>query len=79
MWERVQNLLAMWRAAQSRRRFEDGWDWAAGELLRGRSVDSVREQLTHNLFNDDPDSAHFDKGANAAVEAWLAMRAEGTA
>lgn len=51
------------RDAEAKRR---GWDHAAGELLRGRSVEFL-EAFTHGSC--DP----FDKGVDEAISVWSAL------
>jgi hypothetical protein len=42
--------------------FKAGWDWAAGSLLEGTSVEELEAQINN--------SDSFDKGANAAIRKW---------
>lgn len=48
------------------RQFSDGWNWAAGELLRGKTAEEVGESA------DCPfDNSAFDAGALAAIDTWV--------
>lgn len=51
-----------------------GWDWAAGELLRGTPAQKVLDTLCGRVFHETSStSAAFDQGAEAAVRAWNNM------
>lgn len=60
---------AMMRALQAgERRFRKGWDWAAGELLRGVAPDKVLQNAEEAFDFGDYD--RFDEGVVAACNAW---------
>ncbi len=47
--------------------YVNGWNWAAGELLRGTPVEEVDAQIARGA---DFDRTAFDDGACAASAAW---------
>lgn len=61
--------LLAWRLARDKQYFADGWNWAAGELLRGKTVDMLRDE--HAAFSY-MDASAFDYGAKAAMDTWEA-------
>jgi hypothetical protein len=59
------------RTQRTAQRFDSGWNWAAGQLLRGASEDDVQNQIDVGCFLDTAPDA-FDIGARAAVNAHIA-------
>jgi hypothetical protein len=49
--------------------FRRGWDWAAGELLRGTPIDYIEDCV----YGGD-DRTQFDNGARAAIRVWERSR-----
>lgn len=62
----IRAFLQRLRDKASARQFQDGWDWAAGELLRGKSSEELSEQLS--IVDEDA----FDMGAVSAINTWEA-------
>lgn len=53
---------------QLEERFERGWEWAAGELLRGATIAEVlKHPDAAKQFECEDD---FDAGVRAAVKSW---------
>lgn len=64
------NLRAWWRnrkAAKFAVQRVNGYNWAAGQLLRGTSVDDVELQLGDSF---DDGCTYFDQGARRAIMDW---------
>lgn len=64
-----------WRAdvavKRNARLFDAGWDWAAGELLRGKPIEDIERNMDNaDLFEDD--QSVFDIGARAAIRTYSA-------
>lgn len=65
-----------WLGAASHRRwlrlYSAGWDWAAGALLRGTTVEVLHNQIDSGSLFDAHDSVvrAFDSGAEGAIAAW---------
>ena len=53
---------------QLEERFEHGWNWAAGNLLRGATADEVLKGCNEAKDFDCEDE--FDAGVRAAVDTW---------
>jgi hypothetical protein len=64
----IRRLLAAWRNERNLKRRKDGWDWAAGALLRGTPVELVLQHTekarAFGVFDE------FDRGAVQACEVW---------
>lgn len=62
-------MVTKWLAALRKRNAEEaftrGFDWCAGELLRGKSRDELEQALDFTF-----DSTAFDYGAQAALQQW---------
>jgi hypothetical protein len=54
------------RARRNSEQFLHGYDWAAGQLLRGVATERIEEQIV----NDDFPASLFDNGARAALRTW---------
>lgn len=75
MIARLKAWLAARRGAAAARRFEQGFDFAAGILLRGQTKntaasfvsDELEDVMDNSAFFDSDD---FDDGMQAAVRAW---------
>lgn len=71
MLKRFLAWLQRRRTAREADKFDSGWNWAAGQLLRGRSEDDVQNMIdTGSMLDDKPHA--FDIGARAAVNAHIA-------
>ena len=68
MFKRLKNLIHLRRVWRINRRFHQGYDWAAGRLLRGFSTAHVLENTERARDMGDYDD--FDRGAEAAVRDW---------
>lgn len=55
--------------ARRQRKYDAGWDWAAGQLLRGTDRNEVLAYVETGLYFDAHDS-DFDYGALDALDAW---------
>lgn len=53
---------------QMEERYERGWNWAAGNLLRGATAGEVLKSCNEAREFDCEDE--FDAGVRAAVDAW---------
>lgn len=53
-------------------RFRSGWNWAAGQLLRGTAPEEVSRQSEQAIMFDDVQDDPFDVGVASAVLAWRA-------
>jgi len=53
---------------QMEERFERGWNWAAGNLLRGATADEVLKGCNEAREFECEDE--FDAGVRAAVKSW---------
>lgn len=71
MMARFRTWLQARRAKQESRAFDNGWDWAAGELLRGKNEEDVQIEIDAGSTFDDVPVA-FDLGARAAVNTYIA-------
>lgn len=66
----MSGLRGWWVRRKERREreaFNRGFDWASGEMNRGRSPDWVAQEMAAGFFFDP---TAFDYGAKAAIEAW---------
>jgi hypothetical protein len=60
------------RERRAARRYQAGYDWAAGALLRGAPETEIEMHL------DNPfDSNEFESGGNAAVRDFARLKAKG--
>lgn len=55
------------QAARAKAEFERGFDWAAGQLLRGKEPEELERDLDFTF-----DSTSFDYGASQALHTWYA-------
>lgn len=61
--------IKRWRKAHRTARYMAGFDWAAGQLLRGETADYVQSYVDNaRAFEAEP--SWFDTGAEAAISAW---------
>ena len=60
----MRTLFARWRAARADRRFARGFDYAAGQLLRGRPAEELETEADNIARNE------FDAGIIYAVRGW---------
>lgn len=65
------SFITRWRERRERQHFVDGFNYAAGELLRGAEPEAV-EQTADVLFNP----TQFDAGITAALVAWQNLLAD---
>lgn len=71
----VKRHLAVRQAESNLRRHRLGWDWAAGELLRGTPVmDVLQKAEAAQAFEDFFDQ--FDNGVIDACNAWEVVHAK---
>lgn len=56
------------RDFKDRLRFREGWDWAAGDLLRGKHPTKVEAWSDYGICFDGPNQ--WDKGIAAACAEW---------
>jgi hypothetical protein len=49
--------------------YRRGWDWAAGELLRGQSEEYI-DAMTDVWVPQSAEASAFDRGATGATVAW---------
>lgn len=68
MWGKIKQWLAAMKESARQQEYARGFNWAAGELLRGRETP---ESLEHYI--QGPDKNRFDYGALDAIQrmAWL--------
>lgn len=74
----IHKLRAWWlhrKAVKSETLFNAGFDYAAGELLRGRNDKTVVDRLYYESFNPF-DKTNFDVGMRAALVSFARMRAD---
>lgn len=58
------------KAKRDARRYQDGWNWAAGQLLAGMSIEEIEKWAEYGV---DFDGANpYDAGIMAAARAWAA-------
>lgn len=71
----VFGIRAWWarrRRLRLSRRYDSGYDYGAGRLLRGCSVEAVEDEIfCMSAFDDEQDV--FDTGVAAAVRDWLKL------
>jgi hypothetical protein len=61
----MRTILARWRRARADKRFAQGFDYAAGQLLRGRPAEELEVEA------DNPfDRNEFDDGMIYAIRGW---------
>lgn len=63
--------LALWRQRRYDAAWRRGYDWAAGEILRG---DSTVQEIFDQAVMPGP----FDRGAQAAIQRLVALRVVST-
>lgn len=64
----IKQWLEKRRHKAARERFDRGFDYAAGELLRGTDTESLEARIDGaQIFGDDNE---FDEGMAAAIVAW---------
>lgn len=73
----IQRLRAAHKARSDRKareRFDAGYDYAAGALLRGANPSDIENQIDGaHLFDEEND---FEDGMESALDAYLALRPE---
>lgn len=72
MMKRILHWLGVRKATRSLARFNRGYDWTAGELLRGADPDALA-LLTDSMFDRD----EFDMGAEQALRDWATIPLKG--
>lgn len=60
------STFSEWRTQRINKRYQSGWDWAAGEMLRGKSPQTVRM-----IAETSDDYGIFDMGIQGAVVEWM--------
>ncbi len=74
--KRIMIVIRGWIAACAARKRKEtearGYNWAAGELLRGRTAEELLSRINSSYMFDDT-AIDFDAGARAAIAAWLQM------
>lgn len=68
MFKQLKHLIRLRQEWRDNRHFHQGYDWAAGRLLRGMSVDYVLKQVED--ARESNRHGDFDKGIEAAVHDW---------
>ena len=63
------NIARKRRERQEAERREAGWDFAAGRLLAGDSLDTVEAWASYGVDFDGPNP--WDAGMKAACRAWF--------
>lgn len=63
----IREYLENRRRRKAHDAYDNGWDWAAGQLLRGIDVEAYIE---HFGFREGTLERRFDRGAADAVAAW---------
>lgn len=74
--KRIMIIIRGWITACHQRKRDKmearGYDWAAGQLLRGRTVEELLARVNSAALFDDT-GVDFDAGARAGIAAWLEM------
>lgn len=66
MFKLITNWLAAKKAKDDKELYERGYDWAAGNLLRGITLEEVESHIESSMNFNDYNS--FDRGAEHAIE-----------
>jgi hypothetical protein len=69
----LRRLLARSAESKRRARYNDGWNWAAGQLLLRIKPDDVLAYVDCARMFEDGEHP-FDKGAEDAVRQWRTVR-----
>lgn len=64
------NCLDEWRMRRRMKQYSDGYEFAAGELLRGKPVTQVDAMIMNSDFSHDLCAHPFDIGMTEAVRDW---------
>lgn len=64
----LRQLFREWIAKRNNTWHRNGYDWAAGKLLRDQMPEVVEAQLPTDV------SDSFDRGVNDALRAWYALQ-----
>lgn len=67
----LKEFFRHWRDKAISRQFAQGWDWAAGELLRGQDPEDLHIAIDNGFFGEQRDSP-LELGATSALETWAA-------
>lgn len=56
------------KAKRDAERYKSGWNYAAGELLAGKTLDEMYDKAQYGVDFDGPNP--FDRGISDACNAW---------
>lgn len=68
----VRAALARRREAKRAAQYDDGWSWAAGQLLNGAPPEDVLARVDGAALFED--THPFDNGAKDACMRWIGLR-----